>query len=135
MFLIIGLDSFVCLQEDANRKDQNLRRNVQEIETLTFLNTQLKSRLEILQHELNDFETHTKLKKTNSNKVVQSNNFNDNVLAQELEQKIQQYEAIHRRVREDNKASIALDHPRVFNVLNSIGFDYAHIHDCMIRCK
>ncbi len=93
------MNSFVCLKEDTNRKDQDLRRNVQEIETLTFLNAQLKSRLEILQHELNDFETHTKLKKTNSNKVVQSNTFNDNVLAQELEQKIQQYEAIHRRVR------------------------------------
>jgi excinuclease UvrABC helicase subunit UvrB len=86
-------------KEDINRKDQNLRRNGQEIETLSFLNTQLQSRLEILQQELHDYETHSKLKKTNSNKTAQVNPFNDNVLAQELEQKIKQYEAMHRRVR------------------------------------
>ncbi|CAF1032031.1 unnamed protein product [Rotaria sordida] len=60
------------LQEDINKKDQNLRRNAQEIETLSFLNTQLKSRLEILQQELNDIETHIKLKKSNSNKLSQA---------------------------------------------------------------
>ncbi|CAF2503635.1 unnamed protein product [Rotaria sp. Silwood2] len=91
------------LQEDINKKDQNLRRNVQEIETLSFLNTQLKSRLEILQQELNEIETHAKLKKSNSNKILQAHAFNDNVLAQELEQKIKQYETIQRRVYELEK--------------------------------
>ncbi len=86
------------LKETINQKDQNLRRNAQEIETLSFLNTQLKSRLEILQQELNEIEAHTKLKKTNSNKISHMNSFNDSVLAQELEQKIKQYETIQRRV-------------------------------------
>jgi len=86
------------LKETVNQKDQNLRRNAQEIETLSFLNTQLKSRLEILQQELNEIEAHTKLKKTNSNKISHMNSFNDSVLAQELEQKIKQYETIQRRV-------------------------------------
>lgn len=87
------------LKEDINRKDQNLRRNTQEIETLTFLNTQLTSRLEVLQQQLNEYETPTKLKKSNSNKLLHNNPVYDNVLAQELEQKIKQYETIHRRVR------------------------------------
>jgi hypothetical protein len=86
------------LKENINQKDQNLRRNAQEIETLSFLNTQLKSRLEILQQELNEIETHTKLKKTHTNKTSHHNSLNDNVLAQELEQKIKQYETIQRRV-------------------------------------
>lgn len=86
------------LKDDLNQKDQNLRRNVQEIETLSFLNTQLKSRLEILQQELNDFEANSKLKKSNNNKFSHSNTFNDSVLAQELELKIQQYENIQRRI-------------------------------------
>jgi protein phosphatase 1 regulatory subunit 21 len=81
-----------------NEKDQNLRRNDQEIETLSFLNNQLKSRLEVLKQELNDMETHTKLKKSNSNKISQFYAHNDSVLAQELEQKIKQYETIQRRV-------------------------------------
>jgi hypothetical protein len=88
-------------KEDINRKDQNLRRNAQEIETLSFLNTQLKSRLEILQQELNEIETHTKVKKTNSNRLSQVNSIKDDVLAQELEQKIKQYETVHRRVSLD----------------------------------
>ncbi|CAF1535021.1 unnamed protein product [Rotaria magnacalcarata] len=91
------------LQEDINKKDQNLRRNGQEIETLSFLNTQLKSRLEILQQELNEFDANAKLKKSNSNKTLQVNPFNDNVLALELEQKIKQYETIQRRVYELDK--------------------------------
>lgn len=86
------------LKETLNQKDQNLRRNAQEIETLSFLNTQLKSRLEILQQELNEIEIHTKLKKANSNKLTHTNSLNDNVLAQELEQKIKQYETIQRTV-------------------------------------
>lgn len=89
------------LQEEINRKDQNLRRNAQEIETLSFLNTQLKSRLEILQYELNENENSSKSKKTNSLRPGGTNttSHQDEVLAQELLSKIQQYEAMHRRVR------------------------------------
>jgi hypothetical protein len=43
-------------------------------------------------------EIHTKLKKNNSNKTSQFHAYNDSVLAQELEQKIKQYETIQRRV-------------------------------------
>ncbi len=43
-------------------------------------------------------EIHTKLKKNNSNKTSQFYAYNDSVLAQELEQKIKQYETIQRRV-------------------------------------
>ncbi|CAF1431644.1 unnamed protein product [Adineta steineri] len=108
------------LQEDVNRRDQNLRRNGQEIETLSFLNTQLQSRLEILQQELNDFGSHSKLKKSNSNKNFQSSNnpFNDNVLAQELEQKIKQYETIHRRVYELEKQIADTENERLANRSN-----------------
>ncbi|CAF0987223.1 unnamed protein product [Rotaria sordida] len=106
------------LQEDINKKDQNLRRNAQEIETLSFLNTQLKSRLEILQQELNDIETHIKLKKSNSNKLSQANPFNDNVLAQELEQKIKQYETIQRRVYELEKLIVDNENERSINRSN-----------------
>lgn len=97
-YLLISLIYLNFSKDDVNKKDQNLRRNTQEIETLSFLNTQLKSRLEILQQELHDLEGNTKLKKTNSNKTSQINPFNDSILAQELEQKIKQYETIQRRV-------------------------------------
>ncbi|CAF4685473.1 unnamed protein product [Rotaria sp. Silwood1] len=103
------------LQEDINKKDQNLRRNTQEIETLSFLNTQLKSRLEILQQELNEIETNTKLKKSNSSKTLQANPFNDNVLAQELELKIKQYETIQRRIYELEKHITEGENERLTN--------------------
>ncbi|CAF1550876.1 unnamed protein product, partial [Adineta ricciae] len=90
-------------QEEINRRDQNIRRNGQEIETLTFLNTQLQSRLEVLQQELKEYESHSKLKKTSSNKAVANHSFSNNILAQELELKIQQFEAMHRRVYELEK--------------------------------
>ena len=44
-------------------------------------------------------ETHTKTKKSNTNKFSHANSFNESVIAQELEQKIKQYENIQRRVR------------------------------------
>ena len=96
MFFLVNL---ACLfKDEINKKDQDLRRNSQEIEALSFLNTQLKSRLEILQQELNEIEKRTKFKKANTNKISSANSFTDNVLAQELEQKIKQYETIQRRV-------------------------------------
>lgn len=93
------------LQEEINRKDQNLRRNAQEIETLSFLNTQLKSRLEILQHELTKNENSSKSKKTNSLRAggTNTNSPQDEVLYQELLSKIQQYESMHRRANEFEK--------------------------------
>lgn len=54
--------------------------------------------MEVLQQELNEIESHGKLKRTNSNKTSQSHSFNHEVLAQELELKIKQYETIQRRV-------------------------------------
>ena len=95
------LSSF--FKEDVNQKDQNLRRNAQEIETLSFFNTQLKSRLEILQQELNETGSNGKSKKgtatnTSTSKSSTFHSYHDDVLAQELEQKIQQYETMHRRV-------------------------------------
>jgi len=98
----------------VNQKDQNLRRNAQEIETLSFLNTQLKSRLEILQQELNEFEANSKSKKSNSNKPSNLHTFNDNVLAQELELKIQQYENIQRRVKPIFEQKTKLHFSRIF---------------------
>jgi hypothetical protein len=94
----LNISFHLFFKENINQKDQNLRRNTQEIETLSFLNTQLTSRLEVLQQELNEVEIHTKFKKTNSNKTSQFHAYDDNVLAQELEQKIKQYETIQRRV-------------------------------------
>ena len=98
LLLFIFYFDYFFFKENLNQKDQNLRRNGQEIETLSFLNNQLKSRLEVLQQELNDMEINPKLKKTNSNKTPPFHAYNDNVLAQELEQKIKQYETIQRRV-------------------------------------
>ncbi|CAF1647313.1 unnamed protein product, partial [Didymodactylos carnosus] len=89
------------LQEHLNQKDQNLRRNTQEIETISFLNNQLRSRLEILQQELNDIELQSKLKKNKQQKRDLSFNdnrhSNDDVLMQELENKIKDYEILHRK--------------------------------------
>lgn len=96
--------SLLSFQEEINQKDQNLRRNAQEIETLTFLNSQLKTRFESLQKELQEHENHGKSKKPNSNsKQSTFVSYHDDVLSQELESKIKQCETMHRRVRQNQR--------------------------------
>lgn len=66
---------------------------------MTFLNTQLKSRLELLQRELQESEHQQKSKKSHGHRTGNFTSYQDDVLAQELLIKIQQYEAMNRRVR------------------------------------
>ncbi|GAB6024467.1 hypothetical protein CHUAL_009625 [Chamberlinius hualienensis] len=90
----------VELKDVLKSREHTLRKNEQEMESLEFRNQQLARRVSILQEELNtsQLKSHGKSKKSNGD-AAQAQLAN-NILGEELQQKIEENARLHQQVYE-----------------------------------
>ncbi|XP_077341730.1 protein phosphatase 1 regulatory subunit 21 [Lithobates pipiens] len=83
-----------ALKEQLKMKEQSLRKQQQEMDSLTFRNQQLAKRVELLQEELSVMETKGKKTKKNveSSQLTQEQK---NVFDEDLQKKIEENERLH----------------------------------------
>ncbi|CAH1793023.1 unnamed protein product [Owenia fusiformis] len=91
------------LKEGIKEKEKSIRKFEQEIDSLTFRNQQLSSRVTILQDELNDAQLkQRKNKQVNTSPAHEpvTNNSNSDVIGEELQNKIEENARLHKQVYE-----------------------------------
>ncbi|XP_013411783.1 protein phosphatase 1 regulatory subunit 21 [Lingula anatina] len=85
-------------KEAIKEKEQSIRKFEQEIDSLVFRNQQLTKRVEILQSELVDAEAKDKKSKNKHNDVSLSTSPRSSAIGEELKQKIEENERLHKQV-------------------------------------
>ncbi|KAM4693382.1 protein phosphatase 1 regulatory subunit 21 [Discoglossus pictus] len=83
-----------ALKEQLKMKDQSLRKQQQEMDSLTFRNQQLAKRVELLQEELSVMETKGKKSKKNA-ESSQLSQEQKSVFDEDLQKKIEENERLH----------------------------------------
>lgn len=90
-----------ALKEQMKMKEQSLRKQQQEMDSLTFRNQQLAKRVELLQEELSVMEA--KGKKTKKHvESAQMSQEQKNVFDEDLQKKIEENERLHIQVGNDD---------------------------------
>lgn len=88
------------LKESLKEKDQSIRKFEQEVDSLTFRNNQLSSRVASLQHELEEVRSYSKKNKKISAQAVPDSHVNANIIDEELRSKIDENARLHKQVYE-----------------------------------
>ncbi|XP_048456673.1 protein phosphatase 1 regulatory subunit 21 [Rhincodon typus] len=88
------------LKEELKMKDQSVRKLQQEMDSLTFRNQQLAKRVELLQEELVTTEAKGKKSKKSVDPPTQMNQQRQSVFDEDLQNKIQENEHLHRQIQE-----------------------------------
>lgn len=89
------------LKESLKEKDLSIRKYEQEVDSLTFRNNQLSSRVASLQQELEETRVHGKKhKKSSAQAALHDSRVNSSIVDEELRNKIEENALLHKQVYE-----------------------------------